>query len=236
MLTLRAWPQVAGALLIAVSFVPAAVAAPGATGTPPPAAGAALELADVSHALQDRTLIVTGWVRNAGRLPVTGLVIDASGFAPSGDLAAFGSDGIPWAIRPNAAERFQIFLPLARVLVSNYTVTVSGSRPRQARVASLTRSIFPAFYRPLIVPRVRVDVSNEAFALTFTASADDLPVSAVLVTVNLLVQEKTGVVLRVLTVEVPVGHPMRLRFAPLIVRVVSVSVTEVILTSTWSAP
>ena len=195
-----------------------------------------LELAEVTHALQERTLVISGWVRNAGRLPVAGLVIDASGFAPTGDLAAFGSDGIPWSMRPGTAEHFQIFLPLGRALVSNYTVTISTSRPRQARTSTVTRSIFPAFYRPLILPRVQVDVDTEPTALTFNASADGLPVMAVQLTVNLLVQEKNEIVLRVLTVEVPVGRPLRLRFAPLIVRVVSLTVADVILSPSWTSP
>ncbi len=223
-------------LLILGSISADAGAAPPGTSAPPPESGAVLELADVTPALQERTLVITGWVRNAGHLPVAGLVIDASGFAPTGDLAAFGSDGIPWAVKPGSAERFQIFLPLGRALVSNYAVTISASRPRQVRAATVTRSIFPAFYRPLILPRVQVDVDSEPTVLTFTASADGLPVAAVRVTVNLLVRERTEIVLRVLTVEVPVGRPLRLRFAPLIVRVVSVTVADVILSPSWATP
>jgi hypothetical protein len=194
-----------------------------------------VELADVSHSLQGRTLVLTGAVRNIGRVPVARLVIDASGFAPTGDLAAFGSDGVPWPMRPGATERFQIFLPLGAALVSHYSVTVSGSRPAQPRPATLTRTIHPGFYRPLILPRVRVDVDREPTALTFRASADGLPVVAVLVTVNMLVQERE-VVLRVLTAEVPVGQPLRVRYAPLILSVVSVTITDVILAPTWASP
>jgi hypothetical protein len=203
---------------------------------PTPLAAAVLELVDVGHALVERTLIVTGSVRNAGALPAGGLVIDASGFAPTGDLAAFGSDGIPWTLLPGAAESFQIFLPLGRNLVSRYTVTISASRPRQARPATVTRFIFPAFYRSLILSRVRVDVDAAPTVLTFTAAAEDLPVTAVRVTVNLLVRDKDGVTLRVLTVEVPVDRPLRLRFAPLIVRIVSVVVADVVLAPSWMSP
>lgn len=210
---------------------------PGAgTAASAPPAAAVLELVDVGHALRERTLVITGWVRNVGALPAGELVIDASGFAPTGDLAAFGSDGIPWMVAPGGAEPFQIFLPLGRSLVSRYTVTVSGSRPRQARPAAVSRSILPAFYRPLILPRVRVDVDAEATVLTFTAWAEDLPVTAVRVTVNLLVRAKDGVTLRALTVEVPVSRPLRLRFAPLVVRVVSVTVADVVLTPSWNSP
>ena len=233
---MRAVILVGAVVLLLGSVSAGAGAAPSGTNTPPPPAGAVLELTEVTHALQERTLVISGWVRNAGRLSVAGLVIDASGFAPVGDLAAFGSDGIPWSMRPGSAEHFQIFLPLSRTLVSNYTVTISASRPRQARVSTVTRSIFPAFYRPLILPRVQVNVDAEPTALTFTASADGLPVAAVQVTVNLLVREKTDIVLRVLTVEIPVGRPLRLRFAPLIVRVVSVTVADVILSPSWTSP
>ncbi|MDQ7848738.1 MAG: hypothetical protein QN152_09475 [Armatimonadota bacterium] len=203
---------------------------------PAPSAAAVLELVDVGHALREQTLVITGGVRNTGALPAGGLVIDASGFAASGDLAAFGSDGIPWTLAPGAAEPFQIFLPLGRSLVSRYTVTVSGSRPRQARPAALSRTIPPAFYRSLILPRVGVDVDAEPTALTFTAAAKGLPVTAVRVTVTLLVRDRDGLTLRALNVEVPVDRPLRLRFAPLIVRVVSVTVADVVLTSTWTLP
>ncbi len=213
-----------------------ALAVPGAFAAAPVPAGAVLQLVGVDHALQDRTLIVAGWVRNAGVLPVSRLVIDASGYAPQGDLAAFGGDGIPWVIRPGGTERFQILLPLSSALVSRYTVGVSDSRPRQTRPVSITRGIFPAFYRPLILPRVHVKVDAEPTALTFTASVDDLPVEEVHVTVNFFVQEEKGPVLTVLTVQVPVGRPLRVRFAPLIINVVSVTVTDIILTPSWTVP
>src|SRR3970282_594446 len=141
-----------------------------------------------------RTLVISGWVRNAGRLPGAGLVIDASGFAPVGDLAAFRSDRVHWAMRPASAHHFQICLPLRRPLVSSYTVTISASPPRQARASTVTRSIFPAFYRPLILPRVQVDVETGPNVLIFHASADGLPVAAVQVTVNLLVRERYDIV------------------------------------------
>lgn len=233
-------------LLVAVVLVSWAglVAAWGMSGPParaavssPPAveSAARLELLDVAHALQERTLVISGAVHNAGRVAVARLVIDASGYAPTGDLAAFGSDGIPWVVRPGAAERFQIFMPLGAELVSAYTLTVSESRPSQFRRAVVSRMIFPTFYRALILPRVRVDVQREPTALTFTATAEGLPVVAVWVTVNILVQEHE-VVLRVLTVEVPVDRPLRLRYAPLILRVVSVSVTDVTLSRGWTSP
>ncbi len=214
----------------------AVLPAPGAFAAPPAPPGVVLQLVGVDHALQDRTLIVTGWVRNTGVLPVSRLVIDASGYAPQGDLAAFGGDGIPWVIRPGGTERFQILLPLASALVSRYTVSVSDSRPQQTQPVSITRGIFPAFYRPLILPRVHVKVDAEPTALTFTVFVDDLPVEEVHVTVNFFVQEEKGPVLTVLTVEVPVGRPLRVRFAPLIIQVVSVTVTDVILTPSWTVP
>lgn len=201
-----------------------------------PSSGAALALEDVAHSLEDRTLVVSGWVRNAGRTPVSGLVIDASGFTPAGDLAAFGSDGIPWEIRPGGAERFGIFLPLGRSFVSAYTVSITGSRPRQDRPAAVSRGISPRFYRSLILSRVRVRASAESFALTLSASAEGLPVSAVEVSVQLLVDELKGGLpdFRVLTLEVPVDRPLRMRFAPLILRVVSVKVVDVVLTPDWT--
>ncbi len=222
-------------LALCVGILPSGVTRP-AFASPPPAAS--LTLAEVSHTLQERTLVISGWVRNVGRLPVSGLVIDASGFAPTGDLAAFGSDGVPWTIRPEGAEHFRIFLPLGKAFVSTYIVAVTGSRPPQEGGASITRAIPPAFYRPLILPRVQVKVSAEPFALTFTASADRLPVTAVEVSVQLLVDEwrPNGPDLRVLTVEVPVDRALRMRFAPMIIRVVSVTVVDVVLAPSWTAP
>jgi hypothetical protein len=226
-------PLLLGIILV-VTAAAADAAVPAAPPSPPGAA--VLELTDVAHALQDRTLVVTGWVRNTGRVPASGLVIDASGYSPAGDLAAFGSDGIPWALRPQTAERFQIPLLLGNTLVSAYTVTISASQPRQARPAAVNRTIFPAFYRSLILSRVQVDVETEPLGLTLTASADGLPVSSVLVTINFLVREKQDLVLRVLTVDVPIGRPLRLRFAPVPVRVVSVTVVDVTLATFWAVP
>lgn len=199
---------------------------------------ATLVLGDITHSLQDRTLVISGWVRNTGGLPVSGLVIDASGFAPNGDLAGFSSDGVPWVMRPDTVEHFNIFLPLGKALVSTYTISVTASRPRQDRPAMVTRAIFPRFYRPLILPRVRVKVSAESYSLTFTASAEDLPVTAVEVSVQLLVDELKGALpdFRVLTVEVPVDRPMRMRFAPLILKVVSVNVLDAVLAPSWTVP
>jgi len=217
-------------LLLVAAGLPTATAAPWPDGI------AVLQLGDVDHALRERTIVISGIVRNAGRVPVRSLVIDAAGYSPIGDLAAFGADGIPWALLPGVAERFQIFLPLGSALASRYTVTVTGSQPAQTRPASVTRVIFPAFYRPLVLPRVHVKVELEPFALLFTAAVDDVPVTAVHVTVNVLVQEETNVAFRVLTVEVPVGRPLRLRLAPLIVQVVAVTVTDVVFAPSWTSP
>lgn len=228
--------------LLTISLLATGAPSPDARGwvaaAAPPAPRATLALGEVTHSLDARTLVISGWVRNAGALPVSGLVIDASGFAPTGDLAAFGSDGVPWVMRPDAVEHFRIFLPLGKALVSTYTVSVTGSRPRQDRPAAITRAIFPRFYRPLILPRVRVNVSADAYSLTFTASAEGLPVTAVEVSVQLLVDELKGALpdFRVLTVEVPVDRPMRMRFAPLILKVVSVTVVDAVLAPSWTVP
>lgn len=85
---------------------------------------------------------------------------------------------------------------------------------------------------------MRVDVSAEAYSLTFTASAQGLPVAMVGVSVQLLVDELKGALpdFRVLTVEVPVDRPLRMRFAPLILKVVSVTVLDVVLAPSWTVP
>lgn len=212
----------------------------GLFGSPRPApakpagnAGTALELAEVGHALQGRTLVVSGWVRNAGSGPVDRLVIDVTAFAPNGDLAGFGSDGIPWIIPPNGLERFQIFLPLGGALVRDYAVTIFASRPGPLRPAAVTRTVDPALYRSLLQSMVRVRADTEATSLVLRVGAEGLPVMGVRVKVILLLQDKDRVDLRSIIVAVPVDRAVRLPFTPLIVRVVSVEVVDVTITPTW---
>src|SRR3989454_11927621 len=106
-------------MLVAVFFSQAARAA-----APEPV----LALSDVGQAVAGDTLIITGWVTNRGVSPVSGLVIDARGFSPSGDLIAFGSDGIPWGILPGRAEHFSVFFFNDTATTEIYTLAVSVPR------------------------------------------------------------------------------------------------------------
>jgi len=72
---------------------------------------------EVAHAIEGRTLTVTGLVRNLGQQPLSRLVIDASGFGPSGELVTAGSDGVPWVLGPGVSERFTITMPIQKRLV-----------------------------------------------------------------------------------------------------------------------
>jgi len=214
--------------------------AAGFGGSHRPAAAAAggnasgvLELVGVDHSLNGRTLVISGWVRNTGSVPVERLVIDVSAFGPNGELAGFGSDGIPWAILPDGLDHFRIYLPLGRALVRDYAVTISASRPGPLRPAVATRTIDPALYRSLLQSMVRVRADAEVTSLVLRVGAEGLPVMRVHVKVILLLQDGDRADLRSIVVAVPVDRALRLAFAPFIVRVVSVEVVDVTLTPTW---
>src|SRR5438552_14850913 len=108
----------------------------------------------MSHALDGDTLVITGWVTNRGAGPVPGLVIDARGFSPAGDLIAFGSDGIPWAVPPGRAEHFSVLVPVLETLIRDYTVAVSVPRVPVRPLAGVWRSGVVVVVRGLGVSRV----------------------------------------------------------------------------------
>ncbi len=114
-------------------------------------------LSGVSHAIENRTLVIAGLVENHGSAPVSRLVVDAMGFAPTGDLAAFGSDGIPWEIRPGSAERFSIALPIRTQLVRDYLVQVSSLDTPLRPLVGVRRGVDVALYRTLLLSLVRVE-------------------------------------------------------------------------------
>lgn len=116
------WASLAVITLLLLSLRPAPV--PGS-----PAGCATVEPLGVAHALPDRQFTVTGTVRNAGPLAVSRLVIDVRGYGPQGDLAAFGSDGIPWTLAPGESAAFRAVLPLGWTLIRSYHLAVTGSRP-----------------------------------------------------------------------------------------------------------
>src|SRR5439155_5403327 len=108
------------------------------------------------NALAGATLVITGRVTNRGAGPVPGVAVDARGFSASGDLIAFGSDGVPWAVPPGRAEHFSVLVPVVETLIRDYTVAVSVPRIPARPLAGVRRSVDVALYRALVLSRVRI--------------------------------------------------------------------------------
>lgn len=141
---------------------------------------------EVAHTLDGRTLIVTGFVRNLGAQALPRLVIDVSGFGPSGELVTAGSDGIPWALLPGASDRFSIAMPVPRRLIREYVVQVAKTTPPFTAIASLRRGIELALYRPLFLSMIQLRAQVHSGQLTLRAETDDLPVTHVSAAVTIL--------------------------------------------------
>lgn len=148
--------------------------------------GVGLALINISHALEGRTLTVSGWIENRGSAPTGRLVIDASGTSPSGDVTAFGSDGIPWLIRPGENAAFSIRLPVDGQLIRAYSVQVAFTRSPARPLTSIRRSVDVELYRPLLLSAVRIQAEVRGHRLTVRADAQRLPVALVTVEVRLL--------------------------------------------------
>jgi len=172
----RVHTLIASLLVLATS--PATRAAP--TPRPPVLFG------EVAHAIEGRTLTVTGLVRNLGQQPLSRLVIDASGFGPSGELVTTGSDGVPWVLRPGGSERFSITLPIHRSLVREYVVQVAESTPPFAPITTLRRGVDVDLYRPLILSMIQVRAQVQGGLLSVKAETEDLPVTHVTAQITLL--------------------------------------------------
>jgi hypothetical protein len=182
---------------------------------PSPGAGAdasqSVVLTNVSHALDGRDLVVTGWVENRAAHPVARLVVDATGFAPSGEATVFGSDGIPWEIAPGRAERFAIPLPLREQLVRGYVVQISSSHPPLATPVSVSRSVDLAIYRPLLLSVVRLKGDIRGTLLTVRGDVERWPIAGVTVEATLLVPRVQVPRLETLVLDVPANRTVSLR-------------------------
>lgn len=141
---------------------------------------------EVAHAIEGRTLTVTGLVRNLGQQPLSRLVIDASGFGPSGDLVTAGSDGVPWVLGPGQSERFSIAMPIHRRLVREYVVAVAESTPPFTPITSVRRGVDVDLYRPLILSMIRLRAQVQGGLLSVKAETEDLPITHVTAQITLL--------------------------------------------------
>jgi hypothetical protein len=163
-------------LFVVLALVPSV--APAAQAEPSAA------LIDVFHTLDGRMITISGVLRNAGTLPLRGLIIDTNGYGPDGQLVASGTDGIPWQIQPGALERFSMSLPLGPQLVREYVVQVSLpglSRP----LTSARRTIDIELYRQHVRTLIKVEGDTRNGLLIVHADTEGLPVSQVTVRASL---------------------------------------------------
>lgn len=149
--------------------------------------GAPLALSNVSHVLDGRFLSISGRVENRGVNTVAGLVVDATGYAPTGDAVFLGSDGIPWGLAAGKNERFTVRLPLTDRPVRAYTVQVALSRPPRNPLVSLRRNVEPTLYTPLLSSAVRLKGTIRGDILTVHADAGQWPAGQVIVEARLSV-------------------------------------------------
>jgi len=140
-------------LLLMPSFAPAAAQAE-----------ASVSLIDVFHTLDGRIVAISGVLRNTGTQPLRGLIIDANGYGPGGDLVASGTDGIPWQIAPGVVERFSMSLPLGPQLVREYLVQVTV--PRLSRpLATARRTVDVELYRQHVRTLIKLQGDTRKTAL-----------------------------------------------------------------------
>lgn len=195
---------------------------------------------EVAHAIEDRTLTVTGLVRNLGRQPLARLVIDASGFAPSGELVTAGSDGVPWALGPGESERFSIAMPISRRLVREYVVQVAESTPPFTPITTVRRGVDVALYRPLILSMIRLQAQVQGGSLLLKADTEDLPVTHVTAQVTLLLTSVLGSILTdqfeavTLRVDVPANSSQTIFLGTLHALLLTARVADFRLRSAWS--
>lgn len=195
---------------------------------------------EVAHAIESRTLTVTGLVRNLGQQPLSRLVIDASGFGPSGELVTAGSDGVPWVLGPGVSERFTITMPIQKRLVREYVVQVAESTPPFTPITTVRRGVDVALYRPLILSMIRLRAQVVGGSLVLKADTEDLPVTHVTAQVTLLL---TNLLTNVLTdqfeavtlrVDVPANSSHTIFLGTLHALLLSTRVSDFRLRSAWS--
>ena len=162
-----------------------------------------------------------------------GLVIDARGFSPSGDLIAFGSDGIPWGISPGQAERFSVFVPVPGTLIRDYTLAVSVPRVPVRPLAGVRRSVDVALYRSLVLSRVRVVGDVDVGQLTLRSDVRGLPVAQLTVEATVILKEPKINLLQTLTVTLLPDASEAFEIGGKRAILVSIRVVDVLLRTVW---
>lgn len=227
--------------LVTISVVACCLALAAAPGTraasplrPP------ILFSDVAHAIEGRTLTVTGLVRNLGQQPLSRLVIDATGFGPAGELVTAGSDGVPWAVGPGQSERFSIAMPIPRRLVREYVVQVAESTPPFTPISTVRRGVDVALYRPLILSMIRLRTHVQGGVLVLKADTEDLPVTHVTAQVTLLLSNVLTSVLTdqfeavTLRVDVPANSSKTIVLGTFHALLLSTRVSDFRLQTAWS--
>lgn len=205
--------------------------AAGAAGSAQSAA--AVVLSDLTHALEGATLVISGSVRNRAAAPVARLVVDASGFSPSGDLVAFGSDGIPWEIPSGGEEQFTVRLPLGSQLVRDYVVRVALTRAPLAPLAAVRRSVRLELYRPFILSRVRVSGDASPGVLIVRSDVGLLPVTEVTAEATVILVQKEIDLLERLALTIPANGRRMVALGGRDLVLVDVRLIDVLLSSNW---
>ncbi len=194
---------------------------------------AGVTLTDLSHALEGSTLVISGWVRNRAASPVARLVVDASGFSASGDLVAFGSDGIPWEIPAGGAEQFAVRLPVGSQLVRDYVVRVAATRTPLQPLAAARRAIRLELYRPFILSRVRVSGDASPGLLVVRSDVGMLPVVEVTAEATVILVQKKIDLLERLALTIPANGSRMVAVGGRDLVLVDVRLVDVLLSSSW---
>jgi hypothetical protein len=223
-----------GAVRIAGTLVLALVLTLPSLGLAAPAASSAA-LVDVFHTLDGRMVTVSGVLRNTGTVPLRGLIIDANGYGPGGELVASGTDGIPWLVPPGATERFSMSFPLGPQLVREYIVQVAlpqASRP----LAAARRTIDTELYRQHVRTLITLEGSTRNGLLIVRADTAGLPVSQVLVRASLWALDPFIEHFRLVTLDfdVPAERSATVFVSATQAILVSLQIVDVRLRATWA--
>ncbi len=206
----------------------------GPSVTPAARAETSATLIDVFHALEGRTLFISGTLRNNGPLPLPPLVIDASGYGPSGELVASGTDGIPWQVQPGAIERFSMALPLGPQFVREYVVQISVPRvPRPLAVER--RSVDFDLYRQHVRTLIHVQGDTRNGLLFLRADTGGLPISQVSVRASLWALDPFTEWFKLVTLDfdVDADHTTIVFVSTTLAVLVSLQITDVRFKASW---